>query len=305
MIRRLKYHEIDFVKYQKAVSEACQLSDFADKEFLDIVSGKNWGLLVYKDYESVMPVAWSNNFGIKIVQMPALCHQLGVFSVTDNPEINVLFFKFLKNNFAVSYYAFNKDNVFPSETQKKKSYMISKNSYDDVKKNYHIHRRRNVRHTDDVKSNTEFNNKVNSDQSIEDFFLENVRGADKLSLKKLYWKTLMNLKKAGLMNIFTVKYKGDLKSFVAIYEGGRQADYLSLFINSSQLENKNIPSIAIDYQLQQCIEVKNFDFMGSNVPSVASFNERFGADGYFFSIMHHQKLNIIRKIIKLAFTKNR
>ncbi len=83
------------------------------------------------------------------------------------------------------------------------------------------------------------------------------------------------------MNIFTVKYKEDVKSFVAIYEG-EQANYLSLFINSPQLENKNLPSIAIDYQIQQSIESKDFDFMGSNVPSVASFNERFGADAYFF-----------------------
>lgn len=304
MIRRLKYHEIDFVKYQKAVSEACQLADFAQADFLNIVSGKNWGLLVYKDYEAVMPIAWSNNFGIKIIQMPALCHQLGIFSATDNPEVNLLFFEFLKNNFAVSYYAFNKDNVFHREIQKKKSYIIAKNSYEEVKKKYHIHRRRNVRHTDDVKENAEFNNKIDSDKYIEDFFLENIRGADKLSLKKVYWETLMRLKKAGLMNIFTVKYKEDVKSFVAIYEG-EQANYLSLFINSPQLENKNLPSIAIDYQLQQSIESKDFDFMGSNVPSVASFNERFGADAYFFSIICHQKLNIIRKIIKLIFTKNR
>lgn len=304
MIKRLKYHEIDFVKYQKTLSEACQLSDFAQQDFLNIVSGKNWGLLVYKEYEAVMPIAWSSNFGIKIIQMPALCHQLGIFSKIDNPEVNLLFFEFLKKNFAVAYYTFNKDNAFPVEIQKKKSYVIPKNNYEDVKKKYHIHRRRNVRHTDDVKANTEFNNKIASDQLIEDFFLENVRGIDKMSLKKVYWETVMKLKEAGFMDVFTVKYKGDLKSFVAIYEG-KQADYLSLFINASQLENKNLPSIAIDHQLQKCIESKNFDFMGSNVPSVASFNERFGADEYFFSIMHHQKLNIISKIIKLVFTKNR
>ncbi|AZA76348.1 hypothetical protein EG347_01800 [Chryseobacterium sp. G0186] len=304
MIKRLKYHEIDFVKYQKALSEASQLSDFAQQDFLNIVSGKNWGLLVYKDYEAVMPIAWSSNFGIKIIQMPALCHQLGIFSKIDNPEVNLLFFEFLKKNFAVAYYAFNKDNAFPVDIQKKKSYVIPRNSYEEVKKKYHIHRRRNVRHTEDIQANTEFNNKIGSDQCIEEFFLENVRGIDKMSLKKVYWNTLMKLKEAGVMDLFIVKYKGDLKSFVAIYEGG-QADYLSLFINASQLENKNLPSIAIDYQLQKCIESKNFDFMGSNVPSVASFNERFGADEYFFSILHHQKLNIISKIIKLVFTKNR
>lgn len=304
MIKRLKYHEIDFVKYQKALSEACQLSDFARKDFLDIIAGKNWGLLIYKDYEAVMPIAWSSNFGIKIIQMPALCHQLGVFSKVDNPEVNLSFFKFLKKNFAVAFYAFNKDNGFPVDTQKKKSYLLLKNNYEDVKKKYHIHRRRNVRHTEDIQTNAEFNDKIDFTAHVEDFFLQNVRGIDKMPLKKVYWNTVMKLMDAGLMDAFTVKYKGSIQSFVAIYCGG-QTDYLSIFINSSQLENKNLPSIAIDYELQKCIEEKSFDFMGSNVPSVASFNERFGAKEYFFSIINHQKLNIISKIIKLAFTKNR
>ncbi|MGU3374972.1 hypothetical protein [Chryseobacterium sp. M5A1_1a] len=304
MIKRLKYHEIDFIKYQRALSEACQLTDFASKAFLNIVTGENWGLLIYKDYEAVMPIAWSSNFGIKIIQMPALCHQLGIFSKVDNPNVNLSFFEFLEKNFAIAYYAFNKDNVFPVDTQKKKSYSILKNSYEDVKKKYHIHRRRNVRHTEDILTNAEFNGKIDFNTHIEDFFLENVRGIEKMPLKKIYWNTVMRLIEAGLMETFAVKYKNDIQSFVAIY-CGKQTDYLSMFINSSQLENKNLPSIAVDYQLQKCIEDKSFDFMGSNVPSVASFNERFGAKEYFFSIIQHQKLNIISKIIKLVFTKNR
>ncbi|MEG0926646.1 hypothetical protein [Chryseobacterium sp.] len=304
MIKRLKYHEIDFVKYQKALSEACQLSDFARKDFLDIIAGKNWGLLIYKDYEAVMPIAWSSNFGIKIIQMPALCHQLGVFSKVDNPEVNRFFFEFLNKNFAIAFYAFNKDNNFAVDTQKKKSYLILQNNYDDVKKNYHIHRRRNVRHTDDIQTNVEFSRKIDFNTHVEDFFLQNVRGIDKMSLKKVYWNTVIKLIEAGLMETFIVKYKGNIQSFVAMY-CGKQTDYLSMFINYAQLENKNLPSIAIDHQLQKCIAHKSFDFMGSNVPSVASFNERFGAKEYSFSIIIYQKLNIISKIIKLVFTKNR
>lgn len=304
MIRRLKYSEIDFVKYQKVLSEACQLSDFAQKEFMDIVAGKNWGLLIYKDYEAVMPIAWSNNFGIKIIQMPPLCHQLGVFSKTDDSEMNQAFLDFLKNNFAISYYAFNKVNAFTVETQKRKSYVILKNNYEDVKKKYHIHRRRNVRHTEDINANAEFKKNIIPEKNMENFFLQNMRGISKMSLKKVFWRTVNRLVEAGLIELSVVSYKGNLRSAVAIYSA-RQTDYLSMFINSSQLGNKNIPSIAIDYKLQECIEHKNFDFMGSNVPSVASFNERFGAQEYFFSVMEYEKLNIISKIIKLAFRKNR
>ncbi|REC46135.1 hypothetical protein [Chryseobacterium pennipullorum] len=303
MIRRLKYNEIDFVRYQKVLSEACQVDDFASREFMDIVAGKNWGILVYRDYEAVMPIAWSSNFGIKIIQMPPLCHQLGVFSEEDNPQVNQDFSNFLKKNFAISYYAFNKDNAFPTGSRNKKSYVILKDRYEDVKKKYHVHRRRNIRHTEDIKGNAEFISNVNPDE-IEDFFLENARGLPSRSLKKVYWKIVSRLIETGFLEAFAVKYKGNLHSFVATFNAG-QTDYLSIFINASQLENKNIPSLAIDYKLQHAIEHKNFDFMGSNVPNVASFNERFGAQPYFFSVLNYQKLNIISKIIKLAFTKNR
>lgn len=302
MIRRLKYNEIDFPRYQKVLLEACQLSDFAKKDFMNVVANENWGLLVYKDYEAVMPIAWSNNFGVKIIQMPALCHQLGVFSQKDDADVNLVFLEFLEKNFAVAYYAFNKDNGFPMDTQRKTSYIIPQNNYEEVKKNYHIHRRRNVRHTEEVVANIEFRDNADLDKHVEAFFLENVKGVEKASLKKMYWGTIKKLIKAGLLETFIVNYKGELQSFMAVYHAG-EVDYLSTFINSSQLENKNIPSIAIDHKLQQSIKDKGFDFMGSDVSSVASFNERFGAQQYTFTIIRHPKQNIIKKIIGLAFGK--
>ncbi|WP_051882215.1 hypothetical protein [Chryseobacterium soli] len=304
MIRRLKYHEIDFVKYQKTLSGACQLSDFAQKEFLNIVAGKNWGLLVYGDYEAVMPVAWSNNFGIKIVQMPILCHQLGVFSKEDNIEINHQFYLFLMENFAISYYAFNKDNGFPIDLQQKKSYKIAKNTYENVKKNYHIHRRRNVRHTADIKEFADFKKNIIPGEKIEDFFLENIKGIKSLSLRKKYWNVIKKLIEAGFFRTCQLTYKDELKSFAGIYSS-KQANYLSIFISTVKLENKNIPSIIIDDELQHSIADKDFDFMGSNVPNVAAFNERFGAEVYYFSILVNKKLNVIIKVIKLYFRKNR
>jgi hypothetical protein len=302
MIRRLKYNEIDFTKYQKTLSEACQLSDFAQRKFMDIVAGKNWGLLVYGNYEAVMPIAWSNSFGIKIIQMPVVCQQLGVFSRVDRSELNNTFYEFLKNNYAVSYYAFNRDNCFDIDLQQKKSYRIFKNTYENVKKNYHIHRRRNVRNTEDVKAYADFKKGIDSYKEIEAFFLENMKGAEKLSLKKEYWRVVKKLIDAKLLKTCQMTYKGKLKSFAAIYEGS-QANYLSIFMSDQQLENKNIPSIIVDHELQDSIEQKDFDFMGSSVPNVAAFNERFGADRYYFSILVNQKLSVISKIAKLYFKK--
>ena len=135
MIKKVKYQEIDFEKYANTLKNACQNTDFAVREFLDVVTNKQWDLLVLNDYEAVMPVHWSLNFGIKVVQTPKLCPQLGIFSKIDSLEINTLFYEFLLNNYAVSTYAFNPENQFAEEGNSKKSYFIPLSNYETAKKN--------------------------------------------------------------------------------------------------------------------------------------------------------------------------
>jgi hypothetical protein len=60
MIRRLKYNEIDFEKYSKCLENSAQKNWYARKEVLDQLSG-NWHILVYNDYEAVMPVPLKEN----------------------------------------------------------------------------------------------------------------------------------------------------------------------------------------------------------------------------------------------------
>ncbi|MBU3049861.1 hypothetical protein KNV96_17100, partial [Chryseobacterium indologenes] len=84
MIKRLKYHEIDFVKYSQCLENSEQRKYTATKDFLDITSKKQWEVLVYNDYEAVMPVPFIRKYGVKIVHNPKLCQQLGVFSKKDD-----------------------------------------------------------------------------------------------------------------------------------------------------------------------------------------------------------------------------
>ena len=96
MIRRLKYHEIDFEKYTECLEGSEQRKYSATKDFLDITSGKQWELLVYNDYEAIMPIPFVKKFAHKLVVNPKLCQQLGVFSKEDRLEINDLFFSFFE-----------------------------------------------------------------------------------------------------------------------------------------------------------------------------------------------------------------
>ena len=95
MITKIRYADIDFAKYSESLENACQNTDYAVKQFLDIVSDCQWFLLVYGDYEAIMPVSYVRKWGFTLILMPKLCQQLGIFSKEDLPDINKQFYDYL------------------------------------------------------------------------------------------------------------------------------------------------------------------------------------------------------------------
>ena len=297
MIKRLKYHEIDFNKYNACIENSLQNSDYAQREFLDIVTGKSWELIIYDDYEAVMPVPLIVKFGFKIVLMPKLCQQLGIFSNQDSVYINNLFYNYLTNNYIVLFYAFNGNNEV-SNIGLKKSYIIPKDQYSEVKKRYSIHRRRNVRIIGDLENNIIFRNSLKSEDKA--FFVENMKGIKKKEDASIYFDLMQTLYEQKLMNIEILEYKNQIESIAGLY-CGKTNHYLSLFVNKNPLSNTNIPSIVIDNYLKKTIADQDFDFMGSDVENVAKFNERFGAIAYKYPIVSNSKKEVLIQILKKIF----
>lgn len=297
MIKRLKYHEIDFDKYNACIENSLQNSDYAQREFLDIVTGKSWELIIYDDYEAVMPVPLIVKFGFKIVLMPKLCQQLGIFSNQDSVYINNLFYNYLTKNYIVLFYAFNGNNEV-SNIGLKKSYIIPKDQYSEVKKRYSIHRRRNVRIIGDLENNIIFRNSLKSEDKA--FFVENMKGIKKKEDTSIYFDLMQTLYEQKLMNIEILEYKNQIESMAGLY-CGKTNHYLSLFVNKNPLSNTNIPSIVIDNYLKKTIADQDFDFMGSDVENVAKFNERFGAIAYKYPIVSNSKKEVLIQILKKIF----
>ena len=297
MIKRLKYHEIDFNKYNACIENSLQNSDYAQREFLDIVTGKSWELIIYDDYEAVMPVPLIVKFGFKIVLMPKLCQQLGIFSNQDSVYINNLFYNYLTKNYIVLFYAFNGNNEV-SNIGLKKSYIIPKDQYSEVKKRYSIHRRRNVRIIGDLENNIIFRNSLKSEDKA--FFVENMKGIKKKEDASIYFDLMQTLYEQKLMNIEILEYKNQIESMAGLY-CVKTNHYLSLFVNKNPLSNTNIPSIVIDNYLKKTIADQDFDFMGSDVENVAKFNERFGAIAYKYPIVSNSKKEVLIQILKKIF----
>ena len=294
MIKFLKYSEINIEKYHNCLENSYQNSDFAEKKFLDIVSDLNWFLLVYGDYDAIMPVTYSRKFRFVFVLMPKLCQQLGIFSKKDDPKINSLFYNFLHQNFLVGFYAFNAQNKFENLTHKKTSYILGKNNYSEIKKKYSKNRRRNVRITSDLEGNLVFDK--DRSENVEIFFKQNVKGVKNQKEVLLFYDIFNKLLDQNIGKVRLLEFKNNIQSFIYLYEGKR-TEYLSLFVNIDPLANANFPSLIIDYCLQEFISNKNFDFVGSDLENIAEFNQRFGAEPYQYAFISNSKFTLFKKLL--------
>lgn len=294
MIKILQYSEINFDKYKSCIENCVQNSDFARRNFLDIVTDNNFFLLSYNGYDSVMPVHYKLKFGFRFIFMPRLCQQLGVFSKKDDPEINELFYEFLNENFLVANYTFNGDNNFTNQKAKKTSYLIKKNIYETVKKNYSVNRRRNVRISEALSNDIVFRNEKSND--AEAFFTDNVKGLKNKGDVEAFFRIFQNLFKQKIGHLNILEFKNEIQSFVYLYEG-KNNYYLSLFVNNFPIINPNFPSIMVDYCLKNFIEFKNFDFVGSDIENIAKFNLRFGAVKYQYSIITNSNFTLLKKLL--------
>lgn len=301
MIKKLLYNQINYTKYKKCIEESFQKSDFADPDFLNEVSNQKWGILIQGDYEVVMPFTWKKKWGIKYIVMPELCPYLGIFSKEDDPNINKKFHQYFIKNFTILYYAFHYKNNFNFYLKKRKSQYLLQENYFDIFKNYSSSRKRNIKNFETNQDLIQFNKNQKIYKDIHSFFIKNLKNLSEKQKNK-YLKLCEKLSEKKLTKIYTLSFQNELQSAAILYSGKKNL-HLSLFANDKKLKNKNLPSIFIDKILQENIELQNFDFMGSNIESIANFNARFGAKYYEYPYILNTKEKIFydfsKKILNL------
>lgn len=272
MIRRLKYHEIDFGKYADCVEKSEQKNGYARKEILDQLSG-NWHILVDGDYEAVMPVPVSKKFGFHLVVMPLFCQQLGVFSRKDHSAVNNRFLNYLKRNYTVFSYAFNHRNSFSANLVKRKNYVIPVSDYAVLKrKKYFKGRKSTVKCAQHLTyQEIEFN------EAHFSFMERNFKGLSKTGDVEKYKNYLKHLDSSGSLKLAGA-YAGEKLINMAVLID--EADQLSLLglINDEEYKEENGPSFLIDQILSRYIHEKKFNFMGSNIRGIEVFFKSFGAE---------------------------
>ncbi|TXF79544.1 hypothetical protein [Chryseobacterium sp.] len=289
MIKRLKYKEIDFKKYENCIDTSVQKNFYAHREILDFLSG-NWEILVYGDYEFVMPVPFVKKFGLRFVHIPLFCQQLGVFGKKDCPEINLEFLTFLQNNFRTVIYAFNCKNTIRNYAVTKKNYFLGKGDYALNRKNYFKGRKSTVKSAQHL-----IFKELQLDSELLAFIEKHFKGLDKSADRNKFLTYVTYLNQEEKLRIFGSFKEVKLTNLALITDSGSSFSLLGL-MNDDEFMKENGSSFLIDRILKEYLHERSFDFMGGNIRGIEVFFKSFGAQLQEYPIVQPSKLKIFTNI---------
>lgn len=294
MIKRLPYHEIDFEKYTQCLENSQQRKYSATKDFLDITSNKQWELLVYNNYEAVMPVPFVVKFGLKIVHNPMLCQQLGIFSLKDSVEINTEFLSYLQRNYLIKIYPFNDSNHFNSDLKKKKNYIIYPDSYENVYSKYSPKRKRKLRSEEEILKDSEI--KIIDFEDSKQFIQSHLLGADKEGDTIRFMKIFEEFWLSELVFFYAYYYQNKITNVIAVYSDEKTNVLLGTFNDKNYVKISGA-SILIDDTIKQNIERKIFDFEGSELPNVEEFFRGFRPELKPFPVIEYSNKDLLLQLL--------
>lgn len=299
MIKRIKYKDIDFEKYDACLKNSVQKKFYAERIFLDIASKKNWEALIYKDYEAIMPIPLINKYGVKIVHNPKLCQQLGVFSSSDSVAVNDLFYDFLIRNYIIRYYTFNDGNELSAPLKKRNNFLIFPDQYETVRQRYSPKRKRKLRLDQEVVDNS--NVIKNPDILIvKDFIRSTGLGADAKDLEK-FIELLTDFFHNEKLDFYGFFYHNKLINMIAVYKENYSLALLGTY-NDRDFVKLSGSSFLIDKVISENIETKIFDFEGSEIPAVEEFFRGFRPELRPYPCIQVDNKDLILNILKKTFS---
>lgn len=286
-IKQLSYQDIDFQKYNNCIENSVQRNFYAKKETLDFLS-KNWELLVYGDYEAVMPIPFVKKAFLKIVIMPLFCQQLGIFG-NSSKEINNRFLDYLKKNYNILHYAFNFNNEFENELDTKKNFVVPVQEYAFLRRKKYFKGRKSTVKTAQY---LEFR-EVFSTTEILNFIKNNFKGLEKQSDLNFFMTYLKYLDENKKLKMFGSYFENQLTNITILIDDGNSYSLLGL-INNEELKNHNGASFLIDRILMLNIENKSFNFMGGSIRGIEVFFKSFGSDLQEYHVIQNSKKDLIK-----------
>lgn len=290
MIRKLRYADIDFQKYESAIENSVQNNFYASKLILDHLC-ESWEILISGDYKFVMPIPLKKKFGVQFALMPLFCQQLGIFGKERNPIIEQEFFKYFIQNYKVYYYAFNYQNTFEENLKFKKNYFIQNTEYSNLKKNYFKGRKSAVKSSQHLT----FKELELSESLV--FIQTHFKGLDKKKDMDKFFTYLNFLQAKNLLKIYGAFKEEHLICLATVIKSEKKISLLGL-INDDMYRKDNGASFIIDRILTDHISEDSFDFMGSTIRGIEVFFKSFGSELQEYAVIENSRKDLLKSLFR-------
>lgn len=290
MIRRLRYNEIDFNKYNACLRNSVEQNYYAQRSTLDFLS-PGWELLVMDDYQFVMPVPVRKKYGIRFALMPLFCQQLGVSGPVSDPKIHQQFLHFLQQNYRIVYYAFHHSNQFSETLAFKSNYVIQPISYETQRRSFSKGRKSVVKNIENL------NLTQPSMQDAAAFLAKHMKGLSKESDKKKFFDYLIYLKSTDSLIFYGAERETKLISLAVFIATPERLGLLAL-ATDEQYRSHNGASFIID-QILRKYSMRTLDFMGSSIRGIEIFFKSFGSDLQSYAIIRNNTKDLLKSLFRL------
>ncbi|NVK53674.1 MAG: hypothetical protein HWD85_12130 [Flavobacteriaceae bacterium] len=278
MIQYVKRNQLNEKKYNACIATSIQSRIYAFSWYLDIVCD-NWDVLVFNDYEAVMPLPWKKKFGVTYISQPFFTQQLGVFSIKEITEETILrFLKSIPNKFVKIDLQFNsKNKIDKKATTLKDNFILSvKKPYKELYKDFYKGRKsalkqskKNLLSVDEIT----FDDLLKIAQQDYNHLVYTESDYKKLSLLSA---KLKSNDQGFLLGVFT-KEKTLVGGAIFLKDNFR-ITYLFSVMNAKG-KRLNAATFLIDSALKEYAGKHYlFDFEGSMNVGIAGFFKSFGAE---------------------------
>jgi len=280
LVKHLQHKEIEYVRWDKYISESQNQLTYAFTWYLDIVS-PNWEALVTEDYEYIMPLPVKRRYGLPYLVQPILTQQLGIFSKQLIDE-NVVQ-HFIKELPSFSYELNLNEQNFHSNAVAFPNYILNLNQpYEKIASFYSKNTQRNI----DKSTKLKLNVKIGIQQDVFLSFYYSVNknfiSAQQSVVKELIEKGIAE----NAMTLYGVySSENNLIAALCIMYSTHRITYL-LPISNSEGKATSAMFLLIDKLIHEkagcnCI----LDFEGSSIEGIARFYKGFGAKNQPYYIL--------------------
>ncbi|PIE49706.1 MAG: hypothetical protein CSA39_01090 [Flavobacteriales bacterium] len=271
---------LDVNRYDQCIAAAVNSHIYAYSWYLDIVAN-HWGVLVYGDYEAVMPLPWKRRYGIKYIVVPFWVQQLGVFSAVEHLCRDVsLFTDAVPGCFMKITYQFNDYNeVNLKSTIRRPNYILALHEdYQTIFSRFSKMRQRIIRSVRQKSGDYT----IKQDEDIEAILQEYRRyiqfksNYDDEGLK-IFEDLYQTARQQGqAFNLQVWEGEAFLSGVVFFKDNHR---IYSLFLAQTERgKQANTTSLIYSYLIEHYQKTPYIlDFEGSSLPGVAKFIKSFGA----------------------------